>query len=237
MKIQSYLRRYFLINAFLTILPLSFVMAQGTTFSDINKNAIKDLVESTRRSLDSIDTKTLTTGRLLNKGLYSPDEIEKLLQLKPGVRNSNIILDSENDFYRKLVRILKTDHSKKGSALRKYWHQQESAFDSLSRKEKKIKNKVPIAVILAEGKLLTPKQLADNLNRVRIGKKTSAKESYKVLPIVSTLPMHKNFTDSELVFEMKHNLGVVDKRFKKTPVKIDIGDGQGFRPFGSNKKI
>jgi hypothetical protein len=170
--------------------------------------------------------------------LFSDQEINQIRLLKPGVFNENVVMDEPEQFFKKQVRLLKTDHRNKGQQIVNHWLKREAEIDSQTETQKKEKNVVPIGIILAEGEWLTQEQIKSNLELVKKGKpQKKLATAYEKLLIATAIPLKTKFMEAELTFEMKYKAAIVDKKFKETPIEIDVSDGKGFQPFEFNKKL
>ena len=181
------------------------------------------------QKLSTLDLSDLKTNFLLNKGIFTTDEIDEFRK-KPRNRYGQIVMYTTAEGWENLYeRLIGADMRGNGRIPN---FQQFAEKDRLKQTKN---NVIPIGIMNADVTLMSTTQIDEN-TKLKGNKQKVVADKYEKLYIVSAAVLQEDIYQANVKFRLSSALQLGTSKSEIRSVSIDFQDGKGYKDYKLNEQ-
>ena len=218
---KSIFKSSYKITVFYSILFVLFLSKSYAQQDEFDKQ--------TKQKLSTLDLSDLKTNFLLNKGIFTTDEIDEFRK-KPRNKYGQIVMYTTAEGWENLYeRLIGADMRGNGRIPN---FQQFAEKDRLKQTKN---NVIPIGIMNADVTLMSTTQIDENI-KLKGNKQKVVADKYEKLYIVSAAVLQEDIYEANVKFRLSSALQLGTSRSEIRSISIDFQDGKGYKDYKLNEQ-
>lgn len=212
--------------------PFKLLMLMGLAFcwETAMAQPKKDWKDAAKEKLAKMDVSMISTGHLLNMGLFTTQQISQFRQKSKNQQGLTTLSFTESS-WKQLYESLAEANLNANKPYKAY-----SDFAATSKKQQEATSVIPIGIINTDATLLDSVQVEENIKLKGQNKKADGKR-YETIYILAASVLQEDVYQAKVQFQVSPSRYFTNNDNPITGLELDFQDGKGFQAFGLKERL